>query len=160
MVIDRCRWFTPPMGGWGFPHLRVSAGTIPVGNAIDVWRVCLRATFSSPHGAAKGWCGRTYGTMRTSVRPHPGCAYLIQTDLSAKPCLLSTLLAAAAPAATPAHPTPAWLSVSGTYHVSTDAQSTEHATHVGVICVNGMETRGAGAQKVSTAPQYDMAAAY
>ena len=44
-------------GGRGFPHLRVSASTIPVGNAIDVWRMCLRVTFSPP----KGGCGETPG---------------------------------------------------------------------------------------------------
>ena len=33
----------------GFPHLRVSASSIPVGNAIDVWRMCLRVTFSPPN---------------------------------------------------------------------------------------------------------------
>ena len=32
----------------GFPHLTVSAGTIPVGNAVDVWRMCLRVIFSPP----------------------------------------------------------------------------------------------------------------
>jgi hypothetical protein len=32
-------------GGRDFPHLRVSAGAIPVGNAIAVWRMCLRVTF-------------------------------------------------------------------------------------------------------------------
>jgi hypothetical protein len=35
-------------GGRGFPHLRVSAGAIPVSNAIDVWRMCLRVTFLPP----------------------------------------------------------------------------------------------------------------
>jgi hypothetical protein len=36
------------MGVGVSPHLRVSAGTIPVGNAIDVWRMCLRVTCSPP----------------------------------------------------------------------------------------------------------------
>jgi hypothetical protein len=36
-------------GGRGLSHLRVSAGAIPVGNAIDVWQMCLRVTFSPPH---------------------------------------------------------------------------------------------------------------
>ena len=38
--VGGSRWFGPPLEGWGFPHLRVSAGTIPVGNAIDVWQMC------------------------------------------------------------------------------------------------------------------------
>jgi hypothetical protein len=45
-------------GGWVFPHLRVSASAIPVGNVIDVWRMCLRVTFPPPpiHCVCSGCC--------------------------------------------------------------------------------------------------------
>jgi hypothetical protein len=56
-------WWRSAYGGWGFPHLRVSASFIPVGNAIDVWRMCLRVTFSPPKichsikATLQGGCG-------------------------------------------------------------------------------------------------------
>jgi hypothetical protein len=58
--------FTPPMGVGVFPHLRVSAGTIPVGNAIDVWRMCLRVTLSHPNSLAKPII--RHGSMVTCAR--------------------------------------------------------------------------------------------
>mgnify|MGYP001807399136 CR=1 FL=1 len=45
-------------------QIRVSASSIPVGNAIDVWRMCLRVTFSPPICT----CGMDWGMTGRSQK--------------------------------------------------------------------------------------------
>ena len=68
--------------------IRVSAGSIPVGNAIDVWQMCLRETFSPPN---KITCG--------PLGPPPPPVWRLLMPLTMSSMRNSMLAAAAAAAA-------------------------------------------------------------